>query len=53
LFRIVYIIDINATDTRKAAQGAHRIMVDPQSQPPLLQVMDASGKVRDVDLSEP
>jgi EAL domain-containing protein (putative c-di-GMP-specific phosphodiesterase class I) len=53
LFRVVYVIDVNAPNAQEAARQVHQIMADPQSQPPMLQVMDASGKVRDVDLSQP
>lgn len=52
LFRLVYVIDVNASDTDKAALAAHQIMKDPESWPPVLDVMDSQGDVTRVDLSE-
>ena len=52
LFRVVYVIDVNATSPLKAAKQAHRIMADPQSQPPVLEVIDHKGKAVSIDLSE-
>lgn len=51
LFRVVYSIDVNAANVRKAADKAHRIMTDPQSQPPVLQVIDHRGTAVTLDLS--
>ena len=52
LFRVVYVIDVNAADAYAAAQYTHRIMTDPDSIPPVLQVIDHKGKTVTVDLSE-
>jgi hypothetical protein len=52
LFRVVYIIDVNAARPVAAATQAHHIMADPEAQPPFLEVMDHQGKVVSVDLSE-
>jgi hypothetical protein len=50
LFRVVYVIDVNAADPRAAAELVHRIMTDPRSMPPVLQVIDFRGKVVEIDL---
>ena len=52
LFRVVYVIDVNAGDVHGAAEYAHRIMTDPDSLRPVLHVLDAQGHATDVDLSE-
>jgi hypothetical protein len=52
LFRVVYIIDVNAGDVREAAEYTHRIMTDPDSLPPVLHVIDFKGDSTEVDLSE-
>ena len=52
LFRVVYIIDLNAADPLEAARYSHRIMTDPDSLPPALHVIDPAGRVRLIDLSE-
>jgi hypothetical protein len=52
LFRIVYVIDVNAASPIKAARQTHRIMTDPESQPPVLEVIDHRGKAVSIDLSE-
>jgi hypothetical protein len=52
LFRVVYVIDVNASDTGKAALAAHRIMKDPESWAPVLDVMDCQGEVTRMDLSD-
>lgn len=53
LFRVVYTIDVYADDPRSAAEDTHRIMTDPESMPPVLQVIDHTGKCTTIDLSEP
>jgi hypothetical protein len=50
---VVYTIDINAMNARQAAQRAHEIMKDPQSMPPVLDVIDFRGRLTRIDLSEP
>ena len=52
LFRIVYVIDLNATTPDEAARQAHRIMVAPDSLPPVLDVLDHLGHVTHLDLSD-
>jgi hypothetical protein len=52
LYRVVYTIDINAKAPNQAARYAHRIMQDPQSVPPVLDVLDHSGECTRVDLSD-
>jgi len=51
LFRVVYVIDVNAGDVRAAAEYTHRIMTDPDSLRPVLQVIDSKGVCTEVDLS--
>ena len=50
LWRVVYVIDVNAPDTKTAADLAHHIMMDPGSMAPILDIIDAQGKVTRVDL---
>jgi hypothetical protein len=52
LFRVVYIIDVNAGDVREATEYAHRIMTDRDSLRPVLHVIDSKGNCTEVDLSE-
>ena len=52
LFRVIYIIDVNAADSLEAAKLVHQIMIDPDSLPPVLEVMDHKGNVEKIDLSE-
>ena len=52
LFRVVYVIDVNAASPTDAARQTHRIMTDPESQPPVLEVIDHRGKAVSVDLSQ-
>ncbi len=51
LFRVVYIIDVNAGDVHEAAEFTHRIMKDPDSLRPVLHVIDSKGVYTEVDLS--
>ena len=51
LFRVAYVIDVNAENLHQAAEQAHRIMTDPKSLPPVLHVLDAGGTLFPVDLS--
>jgi hypothetical protein len=53
LYRVVYMIDINANDPRQAAERAHALMQDGQSMPPVLDILDSTGRCTQVDLSEP
>jgi len=52
LFRVVYVIDVNAGEVREAAEYTYRIMTDPDSLPPVLQVIDSKGHSTEIDLSE-
>ena len=52
LFRVVYVIDVNAAGPLEAARKTHRIMAAPESQPPVLEVVDHQGKAVSIDLSE-
>ena len=52
LFRVVYVIDVNAGEVREAAEYTYRIMTDPESLPPVLQVIDFKGHSTEIDLSE-
>ena len=53
LFRVVYVIDVGAANPLAAAEEVYRIMTDPDSLPPVLDVMDHCGKVTRIDLSDP
>ncbi len=52
LYRVVYVIDINARNPCQAAERAHEIMKDPQSMRPVLEIIDSSGRQTRVDLSD-
>jgi len=52
LYRVVYIIDVNAADPKEAAEFTHQIMTDPGSLPPVLHVIDESGRRVEIDLSK-
>jgi hypothetical protein len=52
LFRVVYVIDVSASNALEAAKLTHQIMTDPDSMLPVLQVMDSKGKVVTIDLSK-
>jgi hypothetical protein len=51
LFRIVYVIDVNAADAKTAAENVYQIMSDPASMPPIVHVLDHAGKMTTIDLS--
>ena len=51
LFRVVYVIDLNALNPKAAAQETHRIFLDSESIPPVLQVLDTQGHETTIDLS--
>jgi len=51
LYRVVYVIDVNAPDAHKAAENAYRIMSDPVSMRPVLHVLDRKGSETVVDLA--
>lgn len=52
LFRVIYVIDLNATGPREAAEEAYRIMVDSDSMPPVLDALDHTGRITRLDLSD-
>jgi hypothetical protein len=52
LYRVVYVIDINAMNPRQAAERAYEIMKDPQSIQPVLDIIDSVGRQTRVDLSD-
>ena len=52
LYRVVYVIDLNAAGPAAAAKEVHKIMADPNSLPPVLEVIDHKGKAVSIDLSE-
>ena len=52
LFRVVYIIDVNAADAKAAARETHETMIDPDSLPPVLHVLDPEGNQTTIDLSQ-
>ena len=52
LFRVIYVIDVNASSILEAAKSTHQIMADPDSILPVLDVMDCKGKVVTIDLSK-
>ena len=52
LYRVVYVIDINAVNPRQAAERAHEIMGDPASMRPVLDIIDSRGRQTRVDLSD-
>jgi len=53
LYRVVYVIDLNATNPRQAAERAYEIMKNPASWPPVLDSIDSDGRRTRVDLSDP
>ena len=52
LFRVVYVIDLNASNALEAAKLTHQIMADPDSMLPVLDVIDDCGKTVRIDLSK-
>jgi len=52
LYRVVYIIDVNAADPKEAAEFTHQIMTDPDSLRPVLHVIDEGGRRVEIDLSK-
>jgi len=52
LYRVVYIIDVNAADPTEAAEFTHQIMTDPDSLRPVLHVIDEDGGRVEIDLSK-
>jgi len=52
LYRVVYVIDIGAGSPLDAAKKVYRIMTDPDSLAPVLEVVCQGGKVKKFDLSK-
>jgi hypothetical protein len=52
LYRVIYVIDVNAPNPQRAAQCAYEIMSDPAAIRPVLDILDSSGRCTRVDLSE-
>ena len=52
IYRVVYVIDVNAADAHEAADEAHKLMRDPQSWPPVLETMDHRGHLLRIDLCQ-
>jgi hypothetical protein len=52
LFRIVYMIDVNAPNPQAAAEYAYKLMADPESMRPVLDIIDDKGCVVRIDMSE-
>lgn len=51
LYRVVYAIDVNAASATRAARQTRQILVDPDSQPPVMDVIDHRGRIKRIDLS--
>ena len=52
LYRVVYAVDVYASCPLDAAQKADRVMTDPDSLAPFLEVISYNGKVTKIDLSK-
>ena len=52
LFRVVYVIDVGASNVIEAAMNAYEMMSDSDSLPPVLEVIDNKGNKIKIDLSE-
>jgi len=52
LYRVVYVIDVSTDSSLDAAKKTYKIMTDPDSLAPVLEVVDQSGKVKKIDLSK-
>ncbi len=52
LFRVVYVIDVEAANAQAAAEYTHRIMTDKDSLPPVFEIINHEGKTVTIDLSE-
>ena len=53
LYRVVYVIDVNAVDAHAAAKETHAIMSDPDAWPPVLETIDSRGHLIRIDLCQP
>ncbi|MFC1761169.1 hypothetical protein ACFL6U_03715 [Planctomycetota bacterium] len=52
IYRVVYVIDVWATDLKAAARDAYSTMANPDSLAPILHVIDPKGSQTTIDLSE-
>jgi hypothetical protein len=52
LFRVIYVIDVGATSARQAAQETYRLMTDPNSMRPIMQVLETDGNFSTIDLAK-
>lgn len=52
LYRVIYVIDVNASDPQQVAECAYEMMKDPESMRPVLDVLDAKSRCTRVDLSQ-
>ena len=52
LFRVVYDIDVNATDEKHAAEAAWQMMRAEDAFDPILMVVDSDGKQTQLDLTD-
>jgi len=52
LYRVVYVIDVNAPNPQQATEQAYEMMTDPESMRPVLDILDAAGRCTRVDLSQ-
>ena len=51
LYRVGYVVDVNADSPLDAAKMTERIMTNPDSLAPVLEVVDQGDKVTKIDLS--
>ncbi len=52
LYRVIYEIDVGANSALHAAKQVHDIMSDPESIPPVLDIIDDKGNKIRIDLSQ-
>jgi hypothetical protein len=52
LFRVVYTIDVSASDVKQAAENAFQMICSKDSFAPILVVLDGSGNPTTIDLSD-
>ena len=52
LFRVVYAIDVSASDVKQAAENTFKMMLSKDSFAPILVVLDGNGNQTTIDLSD-
>lgn len=52
VFRVVYVIDVGADNVVEAAKRAYAMMVNSDSVPPIVEVMDNRGNKVRIDMSK-